>query len=148
MPVTSPGTYHVLVSCGEQAEISEAIKISTFSSPSIKEGMASKLSSATNATNKPAPAISVSNASKYAAEMQLDKNIQAVKNVILFIGRKKITFSSADEIERGNFGTVYRAKWAGTDVAVKCMKVRNLKAIQSVIETEAWLYKARHVTLM
>ena len=41
-----------------------------------------------------------------------------------------------DEIGRGSFGTVYKGLWAGTDVAVKHIKVRNTKRLQASVESE------------
>ena len=52
------------------------------------------------------------------------------------VDKEEIVFSSKDEIGRGSFGVVYKASWAGTNVAVKVMKIRNAKRLQSVIETE------------
>lgn len=50
------------------------------------------------------------------------------------LDKKEITFS--EEIERGSFGVVFKGSWAGTDVAVKVLKLRNARRLQSVIETE------------
>ena len=50
------------------------------------------------------------------------------------LDKKEITFS--EEIGRGSFGVVFIGSWAGTDVAVKVLKLRNARRLQSVIETE------------
>ena len=53
--------------------------------------------------------------------------------------KEEITFSPKDEIGRGSFGVVYKGVWAGTNVAVKHVKIRHAKRIQSVVETEVRL---------
>ena len=50
------------------------------------------------------------------------------------VDKEEITFF--DENGRGSFSVVYKASWAGTDVAVKVLKMRNARRLQSVIETE------------
>lgn len=45
-----------------------------------------------------------------------------------------------DEISCGLFGVVYKASWAGTNVAVKVLKMRNTRHLQSVIETEVCVH--------
>ncbi len=49
-----------------------------------------------------------------------------------------------DEIGRGSFGVVYKGIWAGTDVAIKDIKVRNAKRLKCVMETEVQVAMARH----
>ncbi|EDO32814.1 predicted protein, partial [Nematostella vectensis] len=39
-------------------------------------------------------------------------------------------------IGRGAFGTVYKATWAGTPVAVKVIRVRNARSVSSELENE------------
>ena len=50
------------------------------------------------------------------------------------VDKEEIVFSSKDEIGRGSFGVVCKASWARTNVAVKVMKIRNAKRLQSVIK--------------
>ena len=41
-----------------------------------------------------------------------------------------------DEVGRGSFGVFFKGHWAGTEVAKKHIKIRNVKCIQSVLERE------------
>ena len=41
-----------------------------------------------------------------------------------------------EELGRGSFGVVFKGSWAGTDVVVKVLKLRNVRRLKSVIETE------------
>ena len=50
-----------------------------------------------------------------------------------------------DEIGRGSFGTVYKGLWAGTNVAVKHIKVKNAKRLQASVESEIKVHRlVRH----
>ena len=54
-----------------------------------------------------------------------------------------------DEIGRGSFGTVYKGLWAGTDVAVKHIKVRNAKRLQASVESEIKVHSlVRHPNIV
>ena len=53
-----------------------------------------------------------------------------------------------DEIGRGSFGTVYKGLWAGTNVAVTHIKVKNAKHLQASVESEIKVHSlVRHQTL-
>ena len=67
-----------------------------------------------------------------------------------FIERGDLQFDSKrDEIGRGTFGAVYKAMWAGTAVAVKQMKVRNVNLIKSVLQSEVHIHsKIRHPNIV
>ena len=45
------------------------------------------------------------------------------------IQKEEIKFLPSDEIGRGAFGVVYKAKWVGTVVAVKKMNVRTARRL-------------------
>ena len=65
------------------------------------------------------------------------------------VEKEEITFSQKDEIGRGSFGVVYKGVWAGTNVAVKHVKIRHAKRIQSVVEREVRLHRmARHPNIV
>ena len=49
-----------------------------------------------------------------------------------------------DEIGRCSFGTVYKGLWAGTNVAVKHIKVRNAKRLQASMESEIKVHSLVH----
>jgi serine/threonine protein kinase len=54
-----------------------------------------------------------------------------------------------DEIGRGTFGAVYKASWAGTSVAVKQMKVRQIKLITNILKSEVQVHsKIRHPNIV
>ena len=57
----------------------------------------------------------------------------------LLCRRKKLTFS-----ERCSFGVVFTGVWAGTEVAVKHVKIRNAKCLQTVMETEVRIHSMVH----
>ena len=119
LPVTSPGAYHVVVSCRERAEVSEASVIGTFSNLFTKAKK--KNNSASETKNVQIIDMYCQND---AATMQKNNRSPVAKDVVPHISREELTFTSADEIGHGNFGTVYKAKWAGRDVAIKCLKVK------------------------
>lgn len=45
-----------------------------------------------------------------------------------------------DEVGSGSFGIVYKGDWAGTEVAVKQIKLRSPRCIRPVLETEVKLH--------
>lgn len=51
------------------------------------------------------------------------------------VDKNKVTLTS--EIGKGSFGTVYKAAWAGTEVAVKVIKLRNARRIIATLENVA-----------
>ena len=68
---------------------------------------------------------------------------------LLVVEKEEIQFSPKDVMGRGSFGVVYRGQWAGTDVAAKHVKVRNVKRIQSVVQTEVKLHSiVRHPNIV
>lgn len=70
----------------------------------------------------------------HAGEQQTMQKGNAAVPAVPVLDKKEITFS--EEIGRGSFGVVFKGSWAGTDVAVKVLKLRNARRLQSVIETE------------
>ena len=108
LPVNEPGSYSVEVLHGEQREVSETVVIRPLSESAAKVGSESTTESKGDEAAVPVPVVD----------------------------KEEIVFSSKDEIGRGSFGVVYKASWVGTNVAVKVMKIRNAKRLQSVIETE------------
>ena len=52
------------------------------------------------------------------------------------VEKEEINFSFKDEIGRGSFGIVYIGVWVGTKFAVKHVKIRNARHLQSIMETE------------
>ena len=58
------------------------------------------------------------------------------ESLLPVVEKEEISFSSKDEIGRGAFGVVYKGKWAGTEVAVKQINLRNAKRIRPVLEME------------
>lgn len=53
------------------------------------------------------------------------------------------------EIGRGSFGTVYKGLWAGTDVGVKHIKVRNATRLQASVESEIKVHSlVRHPNIV
>ena len=65
------------------------------------------------------------------------------------VDKEEISYSLKDEIGRGSFGVVYKGHWAGTEVAIKQVKMRNAKRIQSVLETEVKVHSmVRHPNIV
>ena len=53
------------------------------------------------------------------------------------IERSELKFDpKLDEIGKGTFGYVYKVVWAGAEVAVKKIKVRNVQLMKTALETE------------
>ena len=119
LPITSQGTYVVEVCCGEVKETSMPVFVS---SPSELEPTVSK-------TNSTAATVSVPQ--------------------LPVVDKQEINFSVKDEIGRGSYGVVYRGKWAGTDVAVKHVRIRNAKRLRLVMETEVRFHSmVRHPNII
>lgn len=116
LPVNEPGSYSVEVLHGEQREVSETVVIRPLSE------LAAKVRSEATTEGK----------GDEAAQQLKQTDSLAVP----VVDKEETVFSSKDEIGRGSFGVVYKASWAGTNVAVKVMKIRNAKRLQSIIETE------------
>ena len=65
------------------------------------------------------------------------------------VDKEEISFSTKDEIGRGSFSVIYKGHWAGTEVAIKYIKIRNAKCIQSVLETEVKVHSmVRHPNIV
>lgn len=60
-----------------------------------------------------------------------------------------VKYNKKDEIGRGAYGVVYKGVWAGTPVAIKEIKLRNARAMESVIKTEVQVhYMLRHPNII
>ena len=83
----------------------------------------------------------------HAGEQQTMQKGNAAVPAVPVLDKKEITFS--EEIGRGSFGVVFKGSWAGTDVAVKVLKLRNARRLQSVIETEVRVHDmVRHPNIV
>ena len=124
--VNEPGNYSVEVLRGGEREMSEPIEIChanwsrTLHSSSAAKAQKQSLNEGTGEE---------SNATK-----KLNQKDSVAFPAVPAVDKEEITFF--DEIGRGSFGVVYKASWAGTDVAVKVLKMRNARRLRSVIETE------------
>ena len=119
LPVSSPGSYHIAVHCGEQKTTSEPVLVCDFS-------------------DLGPPSVSAFDTSAKANVPQLP-----------VVEKGEINFSAKDELGRGSFGVVYKGVWAGTEVAVKHVKIRNAKRLQTVVETEVRIHSMiRHPNIV
>ncbi|XP_022807184.1 cyclin-dependent kinase 1-like [Stylophora pistillata] len=109
-PVSSPGSYHIAVHCGEEKTTSEPVLVCDLS-------------------DLGPPSVSAFDTSAKANVPQLP-----------VVEKGEINFSAKDELGRGSFGVVYKGVWAGTEVAVKLVKIRNAKGLQRVVETEVRIH--------
>ena len=127
LPVNKPGSYTVEVSLGDEREVSDPIEIRpirlsrTSQSPSGEKVPEEGLHEGTCDGGD-------------AGEQQIMQIGNAAFPAVPMLDKEEITFS--EEIGRGSFGVVFKGSWAGTDVAVKVLKLRNARRLQSVIETE------------
>ena len=95
LPVSLPGNYNVEEHSGEQKKASEPVLVCNLSDLGSEPGFsASGTSPKGNVTQLPV------------------------------VEKEEINFSAKDEIGRGSFGIVYKGVWAGTEVAVKHVKIR------------------------
>lgn len=120
LPVSLPGNYNVEVHSGEQKKASEPVLVCNWSDLGSESGVsASGTSPKGNVTQLPV------------------------------VEKEEINFSAKDEIGRGSFGIVYKGVWAGTEVAVKHVKIRNAKRLQLVMETEVRIHSmVRHPNIV
>ena len=119
LPISSPGSYSVEVHSGEQKKTSEPVLVCNLSD-------------------------SVS-PSSFAADTSVNENVTQLP----VVEKEEINFSAKDEIGRGSFGIVYKGVWAGTEVAVKHVKIPNARRLRSVMETEVRLHSmVRHPNII
>ena len=124
--IRKAGVYTVEVQYGEERDISEPVYIrplsddKKFSSSNAKDGEES----------------GASNPSKNEFSLPV-------------VDREEISFFTKDEIGRGTFGVVFKGEWAGTEVAVKKINLRNAKRIRPVLETEVEVHSmVRHPNIV
>ena len=132
--ITSPGSYLVEVHCGEEKATSKPVVIcpvDELEPPSIPvAGMEAKESHCLMSEEVHPP---VSGKDGHGLLPVVEKDEVILK----------------DEIGRGSFGTVYKGLWAGTDVAVKHIKVRNAKRLQAGVESEIKMHSlVRHPNIV
>ena len=128
-PVSDTGLYCVEVQNGTERDVSEGVFIRT-----LEKGVSEP------DTKKPSEESS-----------PCTSNSSALKDVSLLpvVDKEEISFSTKDEIGRGSFGVVYKGHWAGTEVAIKHIKIRNAKRIQSVLESEVKVHcMVRHPNIV
>ena len=129
IPVNDAGVYYVEVQYGTERDVSEGVFIRTLdrvvSEPDTK-----------NLKQESIPCTSNSNQPKDVSHLPI-------------VDKEEISYSLKDEIGRGSFGVVYKGHWAGTEVAIKQVKMRNAKRIQSVLETEVKVHSmVRHPNIV
>ena len=138
LAVTEEGEYSVKVRCDGKQELSRAVQI-------VKRIITSQV---------PPECLK----SIERREMQDENRITLVENEesetvsygIPMIEKKDLHYDpKIDEIGRGTFGAVYKASWAGTSVAVKQMKVRQIKLITNILKSEVQVHsKIRHPNIV
>mgnify|MGYP001794202631 CR=1 FL=1 len=128
--VTSPGSYKVEVRCGERKEISEPVHVDLVKEPCEQQDHSSIDSSSTlSSTNS--------------------TNLQDCEPNLPVVDKEDIKFILKDTIGSGSFVTVYKGKWAGTEVAIKQVKVRNAARLRSVVNQEVKVHSlARHPNIV
>ena len=101
LPVSLPGNYHIEVHRGEQRTTSEPVLVC-------------------NLSDLEPPSVSAS-----------DSSAKANYTPLPVVEKEEINFAARDELGRGSFGVVYRGVRAGTEVAVKHVKIQNAKRLQT-----------------
>ena len=124
--VNEPGNYSVKVFRGDEREMSGPIEICH-----VKWSRTSHSSLLVKAQRQ---SLNEGTGDESDATQQLNQNDNVAVAVVPVVDKEEITLS--DEIGCGLFGVVYKASWAGTNVAVKVLKMRNARRLQTVIETE------------
>jgi len=123
--VTEPGSYSVEVFRGEEREMSNPIEICHAWSRTSRSSLVAKAQE---------QSLNEGTGDESNATQQLNQKENAAAPSVPVVDKEEITLFN--EIGRGSFAVVYKASWAGTDVAVKVLKMRNARRLQSVIETE------------
>lgn len=121
LPVGASGNYKVKVQCKGQEEVSESVPVK--------------------------PLIFKPKSKMHKGHGEVDSGLLPQLPII---DVKDVEFNpKVDEIGRGSFGVVYRGIWAGTPIALKHIKVRNAKKMQSVFETEVRVHSIlRHPNIV
>lgn len=121
LAIKEPGLYTVEVQYEEKIDVSEQVYIRSFSDEKKMR----------------------KDREEFVAPKPLNESVLPI------VEKEEISFSSKDEIGRGAFGVVYKGEWAGTEVAVKQIKLRNAKRIRPVLETEVKVHSmVRHPNIV
>ena len=124
--IREPGLYTVEVQYGEERDISEPVCVRAFSDEK-----------------------KISSSNPMVGEQSGTSNPSKSESLLPVVEREEISFSTKDEIARGAFGVVFKGEWAGTEVAVKKISVRNAKRIRPVLETEVKVHSmVRHPNIV
>jgi len=127
LPINEPGNYSVEVSREDEREASDPVEIRPISlsrtsqSPSVEKVPKESLHEGTCDGG-------------HTGEQQTRQKENVAVPAVPVVDKEEITFS--EELGRGSFGVVFKGSWAGTDVAVNVLKLRNARRLKSVIETE------------
>lgn len=124
--IREAGVYTVEVQHGEERDISEPVYIRAFSD------------------NR-----KISSSNTKDGEQSSPSNPPKNESLLPVVEREEIKFSTKDKIGRGAFGVVFKGEWAGTEVAVKKINLRNAKRIRPVLETEVKVHSmVRHPNIV
>ena len=139
LAVNEEGEYSVKVQCGNQEQTSAAVQI-------VKCYILSVVSTAGAKERRK----SASGNEEDKVVLLRKPSADTVSYGVPFIDRQDLQYDpKLDEIGRGTFGAVYKASWAGTAIAVKQMKVRQMKMMKSVIQSEIHVHsKIRHPNIV
>ena len=139
LAVSEEGDYRVKVQIDGQEAVSKVMHI---------ENCAIRLPGSTLAS-KSQPGLS--GGSKVdTSKAEDEQSTHTASYGVPLIEKKDLKYDpKVDEIGRGTFGAVYKASWAGTPVAVKQMKMRNAKLMESVLKSEVHVHnKIRHPNIV
>ena len=131
LPINEPGSYGVEVSRGDWREVSDPIEIHPIS--------LSRTSQSPSAEKVPKESLHEGTYDgDHVEEQQTRQKENVAVSAVPVVDKEEITFS--EELGRGSFGVVFKGSWAGTDVTVKVLKLRNARRLKSVIETEVCVH--------
>ena len=135
LAVSEKGDYSVKVELDGKEAVSKALhtKKCGIRSPGFTAASKSENNSSVGSKNN-------------TSTMEEGQCTQTASYGVPLIEKKDLKYDpKTDEIGRGIFGAVYKASWDGTPVAVKQMKVRNVKVLESVLKSEVYVHsKIRH----
>ena len=138
LAVTEEGEYSVKVQCDGKEEVSRVVQVVKHSINSEVLSDSSRLSEHGTVHEKD------------MSTLIQNENSESVSYGIPMIQRKDLHYDpKIDEIGRGTFGAVYKATWAGTSVAVKQMKVRQMKLMVNILKSEVQVHsRIRHPNIV